>query len=155
MTQHVDTPAAVGLQRDLTAADAMTSPVVTVPETATLFDAWTVMVSFHVRHVVVVRDDHCLGVLDDRDLVSAWNSGPSALQATPVRRLLRDRTSCVLTDALLSQVADLMNTSRVDAVPVVEANGKLTGLITAGDIVHSVSRHGLHEPVGEDFADAN
>lgn len=128
----------------MTAHDVMSTPVATVPETGTIFDAWTVMVTCRVRHTVVVRGDRCLGMLDDRDLVAAWSDGPSALQATPVKRLLRQRTACVLPDAPLRQVAAIMNTSRVDAVPVVAADGKLTGLITAGDVVHAVSQHGLH-----------
>lgn len=130
--------------RDITAADAMSAPVITVPESGTIFDAWTVMVTCHVRHTVVVRGDHCLGVVDDRDLVEAWHEGPGALRATPVKKLLRTRTSCVLPDTPLKEVAAIMNHTRVDAIPVVEPNGKLTGLVTAGDLVHAVSRHGLH-----------
>jgi CBS domain-containing protein len=129
---------------DVTAADAMTSPVVTVPDSGTIFDAWTVMVTCQVRHTVVVRGDHCLGVIDDRDLVRVWSDGPSALRATPVKSLLRGRTCCVLADTPLQQVAAIMTEARVDAVPVVEPDGKLTGLVTAGDLAHAVSRHGLH-----------
>lgn len=140
-------------ERDITAADAMSAPVVTVPESGTIFDAWTVMVTCQVRHTVVVRGDRCLGVIDDRDLVEAWHDGPGALRATPVRTLLRDRTSCVLPDTSLQEVAAIMNQARVDAIPVVEPNGKLTGLVTAGDLVHAVSRHGLHAQYAGDPED--
>lgn len=136
------------MQRDLTAADAMSSPVVTVPESGTIFAAWSVMIACKVHHAVVVRGDHCIGVVDDRDLVDAWQQGPGALRATPIKSVLRDRTSCVLPSTSLRQVANIMDSSRVDAVPVVDATGKLDGLITAGDVVHAVSRHGLHVAAG-------
>ena len=130
--------------RDVSAADAMSSPVVTVPETATIFDAWSVLVHCRVRHAVVVHGDRCVGVVDDRDLVEAWHRGPGALRATAVKALLRDHTSCVLSDAPLREVARIMNEARTDAVPVVETDGKLVGLVTAGDVVHAVAEHGLH-----------
>lgn len=131
--------------RDLTAADAMTSPVVTVPDSGTIWDAWSVLINCRVRHAVVVSRERCVGVIDDRELVQAWQQGPSALRSTPIRALLHDRTSCVLPEAALSQVASLMNTERIDAVPVVDASGKLLGLITAGDVLHAVAQYGLHE----------
>ena len=129
---------------DVTAADVMSAPAVTVPDSGTIWDAWSVMINFRVRHAIVVAGDHCVGVIDDRQLVQAWQRGPSALRATPIKRILRDRTSCVLAAAPLQQVASLMNSQRVDAVPVVDTSGTLLGLITAGDVIHAVARHGLH-----------
>jgi CBS domain-containing protein len=138
--------------RDLTAADAMSSPVVTVPDSGTIWDAWSVLINYRVRHAVVVSHEHCVGVIDDRELVRAWQQGPSVLRATPVRLLLRDRTSSVLPGAALSQVAALMNTEQIDAVPVVDASGKLLGLITAGDVLHTVAQYGLHNATSPDEA---
>jgi acetoin utilization protein AcuB len=123
----------------------MTSPVVTVPDTGTIWDAWSLIINCHVRHAVVVAGDHCVGVVDDHVLVQAWQRGPSALRSTPIRALLRDRTSCVLPDAPLSQVADLMNSERIEAVPVVDEHGRLLGLITPCDILHAVAHYGLYD----------
>jgi CBS domain-containing protein len=123
----------------------MTTPVVIVPESGTIWDAWSLLISGRVRHAVVVSGERCIGIVDDRDLVKFWQHGPAELQTTPIRALVRRSTSCVLPDATLSQVAALMNVERIDAVPVVDAHGKLLGLITAGDVLHAVSRHGLYE----------
>jgi acetoin utilization protein AcuB len=140
---------------EVTAAEVMTSPVVTVPDSGTIWDAWSVMVNCRVRHAVVASHGHCIGVVDDRELVQAWQQGPTALRSTPIRQLLHARTSCVLPEAPLRQVAVLMNAERVDVVPVVDASGKLLGLITAGDVVHAVARLGLQdEPPIRDSAPA-
>lgn len=133
------------LAREITASDVMTSPVFTVPESGTIWDAWSILFNCAVRHVVVVSNQHCVGVVDDRDLVQAWLLGPTALRAAPIRELLHERTSCVLPDCALQQVAELMNTERVDVLPVVDPTGKLVGLITAGDVVHAVARFGLQD----------
>lgn len=134
---------------EVNAADVMSTPVATVSDQGTVWDAWSVLISCRVGHVVVVSGSRCVAVLTDRDLVDAWQQGPSVLRRTPIRSLLRDRTSCVLPDASLSQVAELMNVERVDAVPVVDIHGELLGLITAGDIVHAVARYGLHAGGGD------
>jgi CBS domain-containing protein len=134
---------------EVNAADVMSTPVATVSDQGTIWDAWSVLISCRVRHAVVVSGSHCVAVVNDRDLVDAWQQGPSVLRRTPLRSLLRDRTSCVLPDASLSQVAELMNADRVDAVPVVDVHGELLGLVTAGDIVHAVARYGLHAAGGD------
>jgi CBS domain-containing protein len=48
-----------------------------------------------------------------------------------------------------------MNHARVDAVPVVDTTGKLRGLVTAGDVVHAVSQHGLHASSERSISTAN
>lgn len=131
------------LYRDVTAADVMTSPVVTVADSGTIWDAWSVLINCHVRHAVVVSGERCIGIVDDRVLIQAWQRGPSALRSTPIRALLHDRTSCVLPDSPLAHVATLMNTERLGAVPVVDDGGRLLGLITTSDILHAIARYGL------------
>ncbi|HTW20500.1 MAG TPA: CBS domain-containing protein [Mycobacteriales bacterium] len=131
--------------RVVTAADVMSSPVITVPATGTIWDAWSVLVSCGVRHAVVVSGARCVGVVDDRLLVQAWQQGPSALRTRAIKGLLAERTSCVLPETEIGEVAALMNLERLDAVPVVDGTGRLIGLLTAGDIVHAVARYGLHD----------
>ena len=127
----------------LTAADAMSTPVVTVADTGTVWQAWQLVYSHGIRHVVVLHGDHCVGVVSDRELIDQWQRGPHEVQTMPVRRLLHDRTSCVLPDAALKDVARLMNQQRIDAVPVLDQSGELLGLITAGDILHAVAVAGV------------
>jgi CBS domain-containing protein len=132
---------------DLRAVDVMSSPVATAPESSSLWHAGDLMIGLGIHHVVVVKADHCIGVLTDRDVLEAWHRGPAAIRSTPVGRLVAASTACVLPEAPLSQVASVMNVNHVDAVPVVDETGKLLGLVTAGDIVHAVATHGLAGPV--------
>jgi CBS domain-containing protein len=127
----------------VTAGRVMSSPVITVGAGQSLWDAWTVMSSCSVRHVVVTVRDRCVGVIDDRGLVAAWPQGPGYMQHTSVRSTLDQRTACVLPDAPVSGVAEIMNTNQVDAVPVVDETGKLLGLVTAVDVIRAVARCGI------------
>jgi CBS domain-containing protein len=127
----------------LTAGDVMSSPAITVPDSASIWDAWSAMFTNGVRHVVIVRGAHCAGVIDDRQLIQAWQQGPNALRSTSISALVTVPASCVLREASLRQVARIMNVERVDAVPVTDPAGRLIGLITAGDVVHAVAQLGV------------
>lgn len=136
---------------DVLRADAiMSSPVITVAQDQSLWDAWTRMSGSGVRHVVVTDRDRCVGVIDDRRLVAAWPQGPSSMRHNAVRSALDERTACVLPDASLSTVAAIMNANLVDAVPVVDGTGKVLGLVTAVDLVRAVARWGVDaHPIDE------
>jgi CBS domain-containing protein len=129
--------------RTIRAADVMSSPVATIDETSSIWEAGDLMVGRRVHHAVVVRRGHCIGVLTDRDILEAWHRGPAALRSTGIGQLVAVRTACVLSDAPLSHVARVMNTNRVDAVPVIDESGNAIGIVTAGDVVHAVAEYGV------------
>ncbi len=129
--------------RLLVAADIMSAPVSAIDQNCSIWQAGDMMLGRRIHHVVVVAGQCCIGVLTERDLLEAWHRGPAALRATPVRRLVASRTSCVLPEASLQQVARLMNTNLVDCVPVVDGSGTALGIITSGDLVHAVATYGV------------
>lgn len=95
------------------------------------------------RHLVVAADDSCLGVIDDRTVFAEWPMGPLALRRRTVRELLRPCTSCVLPDTELQVVAQAMVDDVVDAVPVVDVDGQLIGIVTATDLTRAVAAAGV------------
>jgi CBS domain-containing protein len=136
--------------RWLTAADIMSSPVTAIDQNCSIWQAGDLMLGSRVHHVVVVAGECCIGMLTERDILEAWHRGPAALRATPVRRLVAARTSCVLREASLRQVAHVMTLNQVDCVPVVDSSGIALGIITSGDVVRAVATYGVSvtEPPG-------
>ena len=128
---------------ELVAREIMSTPVAAVTDEATVWEAWNVLIRDHIRHVVVVNGRHCIGVVTESDLVAAWNRGPAVLSTMPIRTLLLNRTACVLPDAPVRHVAAVMDAERVDAVPVVDEQGTVLGLITATDVIHAVASDGI------------
>jgi CBS-domain-containing membrane protein len=131
--------------RELTAADVMSAPVITVTAQTSPWAAWSAMLRQGVRHLVVTRNNRCVGLLDDRDVFAQWPMGPLALRRATVGAMMRPRTSCVLPAAGLREVAHVMTADRVDAVPVVDDDGMVLGLVTAGDLVAAVAKYGVRE----------
>jgi CBS domain-containing protein len=123
----------------LRAKDVMSAPVQVVDLNASVWEAWSLMLGSGLRQLVVVDRARCVGLVDDRTLFAQWPTGPLGVRSTPLRRLIRDHTTCVLPDTNLPQVARIMRTEGVDAVPVTDIDGTVVGVVTGNDIVASVA----------------
>lgn len=129
--------------RRLVAADVMSAPTVSIAPTTSVWAAWSTMMTSGLRHLVVASVDSCVGVVDDRTLFAQWPMGPLALRRHSVRELIRSRTTCVLPDTDLQLVARVMVEESVDAVPVVDADGRLIGIVTGSDVARAVASAGI------------
>jgi CBS domain-containing protein len=125
-------PAAGPHSRARTAGDVMTRFPATAHRSASLWSAWDRLHGTRTQHLVVVDDhQHPVGVLDERTIALEWPPGPMGAHRTPVHTLLRDRAGLrVGSDDDLATVARTMLRARADAVPVVDRNGRLFGLVT-------------------------
>ncbi len=118
--------------RRRTAADVMTRFPPTVHQSASLWTAWNRMRETRAEHLVVV-DDHRrpIDVLDERTVALEWPPGPLGPHRTPVQSVLGGRTRPRATsEDELTTIARMMLGARVDAVPVVDREGRLFGLVT-------------------------
>jgi len=118
--------------RARTAADLMTRSPATVEQNASLWTAWDRLQGTRTRYLVVV-DEHLrpVGVLDDRTIALEWPQGPMGAHRTPVHALVRGRTRPRVRGADdVATVARTMLGAGADAVPVVDHDGRLSGLVT-------------------------
>ena len=131
------------LEGSLLASDVMSAPAIAVNPGTSIWTAWSIMSSTGLRHLVVAIEGRCVGVVDDRTVFAQWPMGPLALRRRSVGEIMRGRTSCVLPDVDVRAVAMAMARDGVDAVPVVDADGALLGIVTSSDVTRAVAVHGL------------
>lgn len=129
--------------RPVLVRDVMSAPTVTVAPTTSVESAWLVLLQSGHRHLVVAAGDQCYGVIDDRTLFAEWTSGPLAMRHRKVRDLLPPCTTCVLSDSEIQMVARAMARGGTDAVPVVDREGRLVGIVTGSDVVRAVAASGV------------
>ena len=119
----------------------MSRDVVTIDGGARLPSALHVMATTGVRHLPVVEQGRCLGVLVETDLIRSLSQdtrpfGSDAFNAvvtTPLRQLHRPAPQLPPT-ARVSDAALHMSTDVSDAVLVVD-DGRVIGIVTATDLV--------------------
>jgi CBS domain-containing protein len=129
--------------------DCMTRDPVVVEEGAKLADALALMQRYGIRRLPVVAEDGALvGLLRDRELRDALPSSlppgdpaerTSFLQRTGVLEVAQRSTSAIDPAASVVEAIVRMRRLRVGSLPVVE-NGKLVGILTAGDLIKLLER---------------
>ncbi|WP_165825816.1 cyclic nucleotide-binding/CBS domain-containing protein [Actinomycetospora cinnamomea] len=109
-------------------------PVRVVTEQATVADALRVMRVAGVRHLPVVAEDRCVGLLVDRDLIAAAVDGVTG----PVGRLARRPVPTVEAGASSPQVARAVLAGGLEATLVTE-DGVVVGIVTATDALAALA----------------
>jgi acetoin utilization protein AcuB len=137
---------------------SMTRDVVTVgPETGILA-AHALMAQNGIRHLpVVVEDDLLVGIITDRDIRSAMPStvlseteksaGESRLEAMKVKDIMTANPVTVSPTDTLEDALLMLQRVKVGALPVVDQEGRLRGIISVRDLMRAFAHVlGLEEP---------
>jgi acetoin utilization protein AcuB len=135
--------------------DWMSKDLVTIDEDASIMKASKVMKQNNIQHLPVLRKGRLAGIVSDRDLKEATPSKATALDIHEMYYLLDTITVKTLMPKTLytitpgetaEKAAAVMLKHRVSALPVVDAAGNLTGIITKGDIFRAfVSISGIFQ----------
>lgn len=129
----------------LTAHDLMTEDPTTISINATVRQAVSLLQTLNVRHLPVVDEEGALvGMLSDRDVralslpefVGTEYIGKiqTAMHA-PVSSVMSGDVISVDVEADAAEIVDLMLDQGIGAVPVVDADGTLVGIISYVDIL--------------------
>ncbi len=103
---------------------------VTLPPDALISDALELMSRYHISGVPVTSDDGCLvGILTNRDLRFA----PDVTQPVSALMTARDLVTAPV-GTTLREAEEILHRNKIEKLPVVDADGKLRGLITVKDI---------------------
>jgi len=130
----------------LKVADVMTRDVTTVFEESNLQQVLQILGPYRFRHLPVVDGQRLVGILSHRDLLQATSRGldKSAVAAVREARMLEEtfvrdvmNTNVVTTrvDTSLSEAARSMLENRVGALPVVDENDELLGIVSETDLL--------------------
>lgn len=131
MTAAAATPSQV-LVRDI-----MSQPVLTVETGETLWDAWQLLFVSGLRHLVVIDQlGQTVGVLSDRNILAEVPATAEHLSSKRVSDVLA-RVPVVMIGPIADprEAAALMSRATSEAVPVVDTDGRLVGIVTESDLV--------------------
>jgi acetoin utilization protein AcuB len=143
----------------LTAHDLMTEDPVTIPMMAKVGQALRLLHSLDVRHLPVVDEDGALvGMLSDRDLRGlAIPDVAGGEYVGTIETSLDALVSSIMTSDVISvdveadaaEIVDLMIDRKIGAVPVVDGDGALVGIVSYVDLLREL-RFDDEEPPAKD-----
>jgi CBS domain-containing protein len=110
--------------------------VVTIPPDATVRDLLGLLAQHNVGAVVVSTDGQAVdGIVSERDVVRRLHQDDGVLDA-PVSQIMTSDVRTCPPDTPVDDLRVVMTERRIRHVPVVE-DGRLTGIISIGDVVKS------------------
>jgi acetoin utilization protein AcuB len=122
---------------------------VTMSPSDSLFEAQERMRGKSVRQIPVVSEDgRLMGILSDRDIRGAVlpvgmipgftaEEAEKFLKATPVEKVMTRKVITALLTDTLEDAIELLYTFRVNALPVVDGDGKVVGIISRTDVLQA------------------
>ena len=114
-------------------SEVMTTEVETVSSDQTAREAAAFMLRADAGSIPVCKGDRVIGMITDRDIAVrgiAEGRGPD----TPVSELMSDGIVCAREDEDVRDVAQRMSEEQVRRVPVLDAEDKLCGIVSLGDL---------------------
>ena len=124
--------------------DRMSSPAITVTPNEVFRDALQLMHKGRFRRLPVVNESGKLvGVVSERDLRYASPSRPGSLSVwdinylvskVQIREVMTEEVIATTSDVPIEDVARLMTDNRIGALPVVDEESHVVGIITETDI---------------------
>ncbi len=115
----------------------MTRRVVVVGPDTSLATAWDLMLTLRIRHLPVVRDGLLLGIVSDRDalLHSAVEGEKIVAPAIPVAELMSPFPFVCDPSTTVADIVRTMTEQKIDAMPVLDPEDRLVGLVTSTDLL--------------------
>lgn len=109
--------------------------VVTIKPTADVIAAAKLMAEAGIGAVVVLgADNRIIGILSERDIVQALAEHGGAVLTEPVSQIMTREVKTCSEDDTIADLMGRMTSGRFRHLPVVQ-QGKLTGIVSIGDVV--------------------
>lgn len=133
--------------------EAMTSPVISVPEHTLASEAARILERGHTSGAPVTRDGQIVGVVTLSDLMArarvleATSTGPfhrfeHLLAGIEVGQVMTREVATARAEWPLTRAVEEMYSRGVNRVPVVDAQGRALGILTRDDVIRAVALRG-------------
>lgn len=117
--------------------------MLSIETSESLWDAWQLMFVGGMRHIAVMDQDICRGVLSDRTVLTDLPVSPDSMRARSVGDAMHTANSQMVgPTTLVCDAALLMAQAPCDALAVIDSEHRVLGVLTSDDIVRWVAAGG-------------
>jgi acetoin utilization protein AcuB len=135
--------------------DWMSKDLITIDQDTSIMKASKVMKQNDIQHLPVLRKGRLVGMVSDRDLKEATPSKATTLDIhemyylldkIAVKSLMSKTLVTIAPEDTIEKAAAVMLKHHISALPVVDANAALAGILTKGDVFRAfVSISGIYQ----------
>lgn len=132
----------------LKVAEIMTRNVICVSENTTMDEVAQLFKENDLHHIPVVKGSHVVGIISTTDLNKVMHHftlfkvknadavNDSVLRSLLAKEVMSAPVATIHSDALLTTVASVFRENLFHALPVVDGNGELAGMVTPYDLMN-------------------
>jgi CBS domain-containing protein len=110
------------------------SHIETVAPTATIFQAAVIMNEKKIGALLVLDEERLLGIITERDILQRVVAQRRDAGDSLVEEVMTTEIACCQSDTSLEEARGVMKNRRIRHLPVVDAEERLLGLISIGDL---------------------
>jgi CBS domain-containing protein len=111
--------------------------VYSVHPNETVYDAIKKMADLNIGALLVLNDSELTGIISERDYRNKIILQGRTSATTPVRDIMTSQVYCVNSSDNINTCMSIMTEKKIRHLPVID-DGKLTGIISIGDVVKAV-----------------
>ena len=126
-------------QAETKVIEVMEKAVMAVELNVNAKDAASAMAKKGVSCVVITEEGSAVGIVTERDLVSKVLAESIDARKVLVRDIMSTPLITITPGATLTNAAELMAQYRIRRLVVVDSDGSLVGIVTAGDIARTLA----------------
>ena len=125
------------------AEDIMSSPVESLKTSATIADAWELFQNCNFRHIPIIDQTNKLqGILSDRDILIAssklLHQNSNDLIHRPITNIMNKKVLTAEANTEVRLLADAITTFHIGAIPILNEQQFIVGIVTRSDIVRTL-----------------
>ena len=123
--------------RDIPVSRIMTTTLVTIGPLQPVIDARKLLESHALNHLPVVEDGKLVGILSAADMLKFFllDSDATVLESILVRQAMQFSPVVLASNAKLRAAAEKLSSGSFHALPVVEPDQTLVGIVTSSDLI--------------------
>ena len=112
--------------------------VVTVAKDAPVLEVIRLMAEHHIGSVLVVESGRLVGIATERDYARKVILQGRSSSDTPVAQIMSSPVVSVSPETTAQTCMQIMTDRRIRHLPVLDAGGRVVGLVSIGDLVKAV-----------------
>lgn len=115
------------------AEQIMSAPVITIHIEKTVSQAWQIMQEHGFNHLPIIDHKHCLkGLVSDRDLLRA------GIDSRALAEVMQTKVLSAAKNTAIRDIAEVMTDYRIGALPLLDKDNNIEGIVTRHDILKAV-----------------
>ena len=125
--------------------DIMSRNIITLSEDAIVADAWEIFLDFGFHHIPIISSNKDVLAIVSKSNLSQGPEANRDITQQNIMKFAKSRVFCFTEETDIRQATRILYDYNLGALPIVDKENKLIGIVTRTDIIRLISHYGPME----------